>query len=141
MTSSGSGLVSRSHLRMKADSSRVVLRLFVPGQEGFDEQESRSSAVLRRVLALSEEQVQSALDDVFERFTGRHHNLEDTFNRHLAELSDRIDPEVKLSETQQLLIGASFTSEYAIEGAALCNPSMVRIPISRGCRMVPSASS
>ena len=30
--------------------------------------------------------------------------------------------------TRRLLIGATFTSEYAVEGAALCNPSMVDPP-------------
>ena len=31
-----------------------------------------------------------------------------------------------------LLLGATFTSEYAIEGAALCNPSMVAHPDQSG---------
>ena len=41
--------------------SRVVTRLFVPGHEGFDQQESRSSAVLRRVLELSDDEVAAKL--------------------------------------------------------------------------------
>jgi predicted GH43/DUF377 family glycosyl hydrolase len=105
-----------------------VTRLFVPGHEGFDEQESRSSAVLRRVLALDEDEVQRSLDDVFERFSGRHHRLAKTLLRHADELSDRLDPERQLSPSRRLLLGATFTSEYAVEGAALCNPSMVLHP-------------
>ena len=31
-----------------------------------------------------------------------------------------------------LLLGAAFTSEYAIEGAALCNPSIVAHPDQSG---------
>jgi predicted GH43/DUF377 family glycosyl hydrolase len=117
---------------MNADSSRVVLRLFVPGQEGFDEQESRSSAVLRRVLALDDQQVSEALDDVVQRFAGRHHRMEEVFYRHSGELSERLDPTHQLSDRRRLLIGATFTSEYAIEGAALCNPSMVAHPDQAG---------
>jgi predicted GH43/DUF377 family glycosyl hydrolase len=136
MTLQDSRLVRRSPVHMAADRSRVVTRLFVPGHEGFDQQESRSSAVLQRVLALPDEEVQRSLDDVMERFEGRHHCLTETFVRHADELSDRLDPECELSDTRRLLLGATFTSEYAIEGAALCNPSITMHPdqtgISRG---------
>ncbi len=136
MTLLDSRVVRRSPVHMAADRSRVVTRLFVPGHEGFDQQESRSSAVLKRVLALPDEEVQRSLDDVIERFEGRHHCLTETFLRHADELSDRLDPECELSDTRRLLLGATFTSEYAIEGAALCNPSMIMHPdqtgISRG---------
>lgn len=128
----GSPLVRRSRVHVKADASRVVTRLFVPGQEGFDQQESRSNSVLRRVLELSDEEVQQSLDDVLERFDERHHGLTDTFLEHADELSDRLNPERLLSPTRRLLLGATFTSEYAIEGAALCNPSMVVHPDQKG---------
>jgi predicted GH43/DUF377 family glycosyl hydrolase len=124
--------VRRSPAHLAADKSRVVTRLFVPGHEGFDQQESRSAAVLRRLLALSDEEVQSSYDDVLARFAGRHHGLTETFLRHADELSDRLDPELELSPTRRLLLGATFTSEYAIEGAALCNPSMVLHPDQGG---------
>jgi predicted GH43/DUF377 family glycosyl hydrolase len=132
MIPTSSGLAHRTPHRMKADPSRVVLRLFVPGQEGFDQQESRSSAVLRRVLALDDEQARQALDDVVQRFAGRHHHMEEVFYRHSGELSERLNPDHELSDVRRLLIGATFTSEYAIEGAALCNPSMVAHPDQTG---------
>src|SRR5580704_754513 len=128
MTLQDSRLARRSPVHMGADRSRVVTRLFVPGHEGFDQQESRSSTVLQRVLALPDDEVQRSYDDVVARFEGRHHCLTDTFLRHADELSDRLDPERKLSPSRRLLLGASFTSEYAIEGAAVCNPSMVIHP-------------
>jgi predicted GH43/DUF377 family glycosyl hydrolase len=128
VTLQASRLARRSPVHIIADRSRVVTRLFVPGQEGFDEQESRSSAVLRRVLALTDDEVQRSLDDVMARFNGRHHCLTDTFLRHADELSDRLDPEPQLSPSRRVLLGAAFTSEYAIEGAAGCNPSMVIHP-------------
>ena len=110
----------------------MVTRLFVPGHEAYDPQESRSPAVLQRVLALPEDEVRRSYDDVVARFAGRHHGLTDTFLRHAEELSDRLDPERQLSLTRRLLIGATFTSEYAIEGAALCNPSVVIHPDQSG---------
>jgi len=132
MTSAQTKLVTRSPQRLAADPSRVVTQLFVPGQEGFEHQESRAGAVLRRILALSEEDVQSALDDVVTRFDGRHRDLIGTFRRHADVLADRLVPGRQLSEARKVLLGAAFTSEYAIEGAALCNPSMVAHPDQTG---------
>ena len=126
------GLVARSPQRLAADRSRVITRLFVPGQEGFDHQESRAGKVLARILALDDDEVRSSLDDVVARFKGRHRDLEGTFRRHARELADRLDPGSELSEARLLLLGAAFTSEYAIEGAALCNPSIVAHPDQTG---------
>ncbi len=132
MTSVQAALVTRSPLRFAPDPSRVITQLFVPGQEGFESQDSRAGAVLARILALDEEQVRSALDDVVIRFNGRHRDLAGTFRRHARELADRLDPGRELSEARLLLLGATFTSEYAIEGAALCNPSIVAHPDQAG---------
>lgn len=128
MTSVKAGLVTRSPLRLAADSSRVITKLFVPGQEGFEHQDSRAGAVLRRILALDENEVRASLDDVVTRFGWRHRDLVGVFRAHARELADRLDAARELSEARMMLLGATFTSEYAIEGAALCNPSMVAHP-------------
>jgi predicted GH43/DUF377 family glycosyl hydrolase len=132
MTSTRTGLVTRNAQRVAADPSRVITRLFVPGQEGFEHQESRAGVVLARVLALSDEDVRSALDDVITRFDGRHRDLAGTFRRHAHELADRLDPDREISDARMLLVGATFTKECAIEGAALCNPSIVAHPDQTG---------
>jgi predicted GH43/DUF377 family glycosyl hydrolase len=126
------GSVRRSRQRLVPDRSRVITQLFVPGQEGFDQQESRSSTVLGRVLALDETEVQSALHDVMARFAGRHHELARTFGHHADELAERLESTPALSPSRRLLLGATFTSEYAIEGAALCNPCLVAHPDQAG---------
>lgn len=128
MTSVVDGLVTRSRQRLAADRSRVITRLFVPGQEGFERQDSRAGAVLRRILALDEDEVRASLDDVVTRFDKRHRDLIGIFSRHAREIADRLDPAADLSEARLILLGAVFTNEYAVEGAALCNPSMVAHP-------------
>jgi predicted GH43/DUF377 family glycosyl hydrolase len=128
MTSVRTGLVTRNPKRLAADSGRVITRLFVPGQEGFELQESRAGVVIERILALTNDDVRSSLDDLIIRFDGRHRDLAGTFRRHAHELADRLDPDRHLSDARMLLLGATFTSEYAIEGAALCNPSIVAHP-------------
>jgi predicted GH43/DUF377 family glycosyl hydrolase len=132
MTSVRAQLVTRTPHRLAADPSRVITRLFVPGQEGFEHQDSRAGAVLARILALGEDEVRASLDDVITRFDKRHRNLVGTFRRHAREVSDRLDPTNDLSDARMLLLGAVFTNEYAIEGAALCNPSMVAHPDQSG---------
>ncbi len=122
----------RHSLRLSADPSRVITRLFVPGHEGFEAQESRTGAVLARILSLSEREVDAAWNDVAARFGKRHRDLVGTFRRHAAELADRLDPGLELSEQRTLLLGATFSNEIAIEGAALCNPSIVVHPDQSG---------
>ncbi len=91
--------------------------------------------MLERVLALDEDEAQRSLDDVMARFEGRHRDLDGTFREHAGELADRLDPPSRRSPTtRRLLLGATFTSEYAIEGAALCNPSIVAHPDQIGRR-------
>jgi predicted GH43/DUF377 family glycosyl hydrolase len=128
MTSVQASMVTRSRTRLRADPARVITRLFVPGQEGFEHQDSRTGAVLARILALHEDEARAALDDVVLRFDERHRDLVGTFRRHAREVADRLDPASDLSDARTLLLGAVFTSEYAIEGAALCNPSVVAHP-------------
>ncbi len=126
------GSVTRTALRLAADPARVITQLFVPGQEGFERQESRAGVVVARILALSESDVVAALDDVTARFKGRHRDLARIFRRNAGELADRLNPDTEISEERMVLLGAAFTSEYAIEGAALCNPSMVAHPDQTG---------
>jgi predicted GH43/DUF377 family glycosyl hydrolase len=132
MTSLSGLAVERSSQRLLADPARVIARLFVPGQEGFEHQDSRAGAVLARILALGEDEVLASLDDAITRFDRRHRDLACTFRRHAGELADRLGPGEQLSEPRMLLLGAAFTSEYAIEGAALCNPSIVAHPDQAG---------
>jgi predicted GH43/DUF377 family glycosyl hydrolase len=132
VTSARTDLVTRSPQRMKADPGRVVTRLFVPGDEGFEVQESRAGVVLSRILALGDDDVRTSLHDVFTRFDGRHRDLRGTLRRHASELTDRLDANREFTESRMFLLGATFTNEYAIEGAALCNPSIVAHPDQAG---------
>ncbi|WP_439658733.1 glycoside hydrolase family 130 protein [Lentzea sp. HUAS TT2] len=123
--------VTRGSLRLRPDPSRVITRLFVPGEE-VPEHESRSAAVIRRVMALDEDTVCAALDRTVLLFAERHRDVRATFADNFASVSHRLPAEAGLSESRRLLIGAYFTHEYAVEGAALCNPSMVAHPDQSG---------
>jgi predicted GH43/DUF377 family glycosyl hydrolase len=130
-TSVGSDLVVRSSVRLRLDDTRTVARLFVAGQEEVGGGESRAGDVIGRVLALGEDEVERALADVMERFDHRHHDFSAMLERHAATVAHRVARRKTLSPARRLLLGATFTHEYAIEAAALCNPSIVRDPDQR----------
>ena len=120
MTSVRAGLVTRSPQRLAADPSRVITRLFVPGQEGFEHQESRAGAVLERILALDEDEVRSSLDDVVTRFDGRHRDLVGTFRRHAGELADRLDPDSRPLRGANVVAGRHVHQRVRHRGRRRC---------------------
>lgn len=126
-------VVHRTGQRLQADPSRVVVQLFVPGQEPGAAHDGRTRMVMDRLLALDEDGVRRSMADVRRRFATRHRDLDGILRRHAAELTDRLDDGAgPLSADRLLLLGATFTSEYAIEGAALCNPSIIAHPDQTG---------
>jgi hypothetical protein len=94
--------------------------------------ESRAAGVVDRVLALSDEEVASALDGVVRGFGGRHRYLQETLEDHFELVAHRLEGELPPSSERRLLMGAYFTNEYAVEAAALCNPSIVLHPDQSG---------
>jgi predicted GH43/DUF377 family glycosyl hydrolase len=136
-----SPLVTETGIDLSPDRTRVITRLFVAGREDVGPGDSRASAVIERILALSEDAVEAAMSDLDKRFDNRHRDLHDTFLRHAELVRPSLESEAELSEARQLLLGAAFTHEYAIEGAALCNPSGVLHPdqgVEGGTRFIIS---
>jgi predicted GH43/DUF377 family glycosyl hydrolase len=123
--------VTRHEIVMQPDARRVVIKLFVPGE---DEQtvHNRASRLIERILQLDEAETGRLLDDVLTRFAGRHHDLLSTFQHNYELVQHRVPPEIELSPTARTLIGAYFSHEYSVEAAALCNPSMVPHPDQEG---------
>jgi predicted GH43/DUF377 family glycosyl hydrolase len=114
--------VRRSKLTLCPDRARVLIRPFhVPTDE-------RAVKICARVLGLPPEQVQSLLADVLAEFDDRHHRIRDFLKRRFEQVRDWVPTDEKLSEEQELLIGACFSHEYSFEAAALFNPSMVPHP-------------
>jgi predicted GH43/DUF377 family glycosyl hydrolase len=113
------------------DPARVIARLFLPGEE-LPNGRSRAGAVVARVLALSEPEVERATAEVIENFSCRHADFIRLLNTHASTVSSHLQAAIPMSQARTLLLGASFTAEYAIEGAALCNPSVVLHPDQRG---------
>lgn len=124
--------MTRLPLRLHPDPRRVVARLFLPGREIMGNGESRAGGVMERILALPDDEVARAVDEVLSRFGGRHRRFRSTLEDHFDLVAHRIGGGVPPSPERRLLIGAFFTSEYSVEAAALCNPSVVLAPDQDG---------
>ncbi len=126
-------LVSRDHQRLRPDASRILSRLFVPGQETLIHGDSRAMAVIDRVLELTEDEVDRTLAAALARFSDRYRDLSETLERNFVRVAHRIGDQSELGPARRRLVGAYFTQEYALEAAALFNPSIVPHPDQTGC--------
>ena len=126
------GIARRTAVELRPDPSRITVRLFVAGQEDFGPTESRTNAVVNRIMLLSDAEVRDALSGVEEDFAHRHPDFLQSLDIHAHRATHRIDPHVPLSEERWRLIGACFSHEFAVEGASLCNPSVVVHPDQSG---------
>ena len=131
-SSPAAGAVRRSPVGLDPDPSRVLGQLFVPGHALAGQREGRASSTVAHVLSLTDVEVAAALDEIIVRFGGRHRGLSSMLDRHAARLANRVPPDVELSEQRRSLLGATFTQEYAVEAAAVCNPSAVAAPDQDG---------
>jgi len=124
-------LATRQGPTLAADQRRVIVKLFVPGEDAAVVH-TRAHALIDRIAALPDEMAERLLRQTFDRFDKRHHDLASTFMHHFDLVRHRADHAKDLSSTQRLLVGAYFSHEYAVEAAALCNPSVVTHPDQSG---------
>ena len=99
-------------IKLMPDSSRVVARLFVPGLEDVGPTGSRASAVIGRLLSLDEKDCVDALEDVLDRSSTRHSDLEELFDRNAERVLTLIDPVMEISAVRRSLIGAERRSSH-----------------------------
>src|SRR5690606_7616544 len=119
-------------LRILPDVRRVLARPFLPGEEALLPGMSRAALLMERILAIPEERLDALNADIERRFSQRHGNLGRTFERHFDLVAEHVPEGVEVSASRRRLIGAYFTHEFSVEGAALFNPSIVRSPNQRG---------
>ena len=115
------------------DPARVIARLFLPGEE-LHRGHSRASQVVGRVMSLAEDEVERLAAGLLRDFGGRHDNYKELLRRHASIVSAHIEEARELTPARTLLLGATFTAEYATEAAGLCNPSAVLGPDQSGLR-------
>lgn len=125
-------LATRTNVVLRANPNRLVARIFIPGEEELIRGTSRAQGVIDRVLLMSEEEVVRVIDETMVNFQSRHRDLKAQFELHFAAVAGVIEPDIQISASRKLLIGAYLTQEYAFESTAYCNPSMVPHPDQSG---------
>jgi len=124
-------LVARQSLTLSPDPHRVIVKLFVPGEDAAVVR-SRAAALIDRIADLPADEADSLLEQTLAHFAARHRDLEATFRHHFRLVRHRAERADDLSPRRRLLVGAFFTHEFAVEAAALCNPSAVVHPDQSG---------
>jgi len=123
--------LKRTDVLIKPNNARVLVRPF----EFADSQ--RALRIVARVMSLTEDEVDRLVSDLFTEFHGRHQKARQFILHRFEYARQFLLTDAPVSENRQLLIGGYFTQEYALESAALFNPSMVWHPDQSG---VPAGS-
>lgn len=110
-------VVQRSPVRLTADASLTITRLFWPGTD-------RARNVVERVSALDDEQVRRLLDAARTEFAHLPEGIANIFLAHYEQAAKRVEMPTDATHDRKLYIGACFTMEYAFASAAMFNPSM-----------------
>src|SRR5262245_19205588 len=114
--------IHRTNVTLRPDRTRVLIRPFEPTSD------QRATKICGRVMALAESEVHDLLNQVLAEFGERHIKIREFLRRRCNDARRYLLTDAKLSEERELLLGAYFTHEYALEAAALFNPSIVPHP-------------
>ncbi len=118
--------VHRTAIILRPDSSRVLIRPFLLDNP------TRVRSLLTRLQALSDAEVREAIGLALTDFERRHVGMPRILRRHYEKARAYFPEGTDLSPERQQLLGAYLTSEYALESAALFNPSIVLAPEQEG---------
>jgi predicted GH43/DUF377 family glycosyl hydrolase len=115
-----------SGIVFRPDNTRVLIRPFIPANP------ARVVNIIGRALALSDAETAEQLAIVTTEFGDRHVNIHAIWRAHFDLVKSHIFSSRPISEERRLYIGALFSGEYALESAALFNPSIVPHPDQSG---------
>lgn len=118
--------VKRAGVTLYPDRTRVLIRPFRLTSD------QRCVNICARVVSLSDAEVRAQLDQVLADFGDRHLQISELLRSRYEQMKRCLLTNQKVSAERQLLIGAYFTHEYALEAAALFNPSIVPHPDQSG---------
>ncbi|MBW4040761.1 MAG: glycosylase [Acidobacteria bacterium] len=78
-----------------------------------------------RVMRIPQHRVEGLVEQLLADFGSRHVDTPAILRTHARAVGSRVAAAGALDDPRALLLGATFTAEYAVEAAALCNPSAV----------------
>ncbi|UCH66699.1 MAG: glycosidase, partial [Ignavibacterium sp.] len=114
--------VDRTEILLKPDQRRVLFLPFKPVRE------DQILKIAARVMSLTFDEVEKEIEEVNKEFGNRHSKLDEYYLKRFDQISSYLISDRELRKERKMLIGAYFTQEYALESAALFNPSIVVHP-------------
>ena len=121
----------RHDITLVPQSARVILRSFLPANS------QGVTTIIGRALAMTEADAELCLELLLKEFAPRHFDLEAGLLATFERVAAQVFTDQPLSLVRKLVIGALFSGEYALESAALFNPSLVPHPdqggVPEGC--------
>jgi len=96
----------------------MITRFFAANEEANRER-------IERVLTLPAAEAQEILADLKGRYGVRHPDIDEIWMESFERVAALVPPGAAMDDKRRMLIGAYFTMEYAVEAAALFNPSIV----------------
>jgi len=118
--------VKRNDIILRPDPTRVFFRPFDLKDSG------RIMRIVARVATLTDREAARECRNVLQHFANRHIDLEDYLLERFEEVREFLLTDHPLTRERRMLIGAYLTQEYALEAAALFNPSIVPHPDQSG---------
>lgn len=125
MSMSNDLTIRRLPIRLEGDDRRVILRPFVMSH-------GRVRTLFERLATIPEDVVVALLADVTSSFADRHTRLAAAFDEHFRLGVELSGWKESWTKPRQQLAGAYLTMEYAVDSAALFNPSIVAHPDQAG---------
>lgn len=120
--------LTRTRHRILPDASRLVARPFLPGGLNFGGESDRLELIVDRVINLPANERRNLLAEARERAIPGLGDIEETWLQNLEEGLERMTRPCVISDHDlRLLVGACLTQAYSYEGAALTNPSIVKL--------------
>ncbi len=110
------------------NNARVLIRPFIP------QDAVKVANTIGRILSLSEEEALEELELALADFSNRHIDIRAIWMNHYRKVEAHGIGGRPITEERKLLVGAYFSGEYALESAALFNPSMVAHPDQGGLK-------
>lgn len=128
--------LERLELRLEPNHRRVLLRPFMPSlvvkpTSGPGDLQ-RLEVLMDRIAGLPQKESEQELDRLRHRFGVRHRTLEKLARQRWQDVLAPLQRQHQLGGEQLLLLGYYLTHEYALESAALFNPSLVPHPDQSG---------
>jgi len=118
--------IRRHEVSLVPECARVIIRPFIPAEPW------RIKGIMARILSLTDDEVTEELAIIKAEFESRHLGVESILIAHFEKVAQYLPSEIVPSDGQRVLLGALFSGEYALESAALFNPSIVPHPDQTG---------